>query len=131
MRAVLVAEHIVPGISYQAWHDLLVATFLLGLLNTFVKPVIMMLSLPLVIFTLGFFTIVVNAFLLMLVSHLMRPAFEVQSFGYALLGAIVISLVTIALNILTGTGSTRIKVQRGPKPPPRPPDDDDGPIIDV
>jgi len=89
------------------------------------------LSLPLVIFTLGFFTVVVNALLLMLVSHLMRPAFEVKSFGNAVLGAIVISLVSIALNILTGTGSTRVKVQRGRKPPPGPPDDNGGPVIDV
>lgn len=53
--AVLIAEHIVSGIHYEGWVDLLVATLILGLLNYFIKPLLMILSMPLLIFTLGFY----------------------------------------------------------------------------
>ena len=64
MVAVLVATHIVPGIHYDHWQGLLIATFVLGLLNAFLKPVLLFLSLPLVIVTFGLFTVVINALLL-------------------------------------------------------------------
>ena len=73
-----------PGIHYVAWHDLLVATFILGLLNTFVRPLVMLLSLPLLILTLGLFTLVINALLLLFVSWLMGESFQVDHFGHAL-----------------------------------------------
>src|SRR5262245_43318243 len=128
--AVLVATYVLPGIHYQSWLDLLIATFILGILNTFLKPLMMLLSLPLLIFTLGLFTLVINAVLLLLVSWLLSPKFHVDNFGYALLGALVISLISLALNSLTGTGNSRIEFRRKPRPPPDKPGDG-GPIIDV
>ena len=129
--AVLVATYIVPGIHYQGWLDLLVATFILGILNTFLKPLMMLLSLPLVIFTLGLFTLVINALLLSLVSWLLSPKFHVDHFGHALLGALIISLISLALNSLTGTGGSRVEFRRKHRPPSNKPGDGGGPIIDV
>ncbi|HLX94941.1 MAG TPA: phage holin family protein [Verrucomicrobiae bacterium] len=127
--AVLIAAIILHGhIRYANPTDLIVASLLLGILNAFVRPVLMLLALPLLIFTLGLFTLVINALLLYFVGVLMGPYFQVDSFGFAFLGALIISIVSVALNVLTG--SARVSVQRRP-PPPKNPRDDDGPVIDV
>jgi putative membrane protein len=129
--AVLVAWYVVPGIHYKEWPDLLMATFILGLLNTFLRPLILLLSLPFLIVTLGLFTLVINALLLLLVSGLLSPRFHVDSFGQALLGALVISLVSVALNSITRSGNARIEMHRGKRPPPGGRGDGGGPVIDV
>jgi putative membrane protein len=127
--AVLVATHILrPRIDYQSWKDLFIATLVLGLLNSFLRPVLMLLSLPLLIFTLGLFTIVINAALLLIVGSLLKPGFTVQNFSSAFWGALIISIVSLLLNSLTGTGEARVAVRRG-KPPEKPSDDKD--VIDV
>src|ERR1041384_699667 len=96
--AVLVATHILrPRIDYATWQDLLIATLVLGLLNTFLRPILMLLSLPLLIFTLGLFTLVINALLLLLVDWLLKSTFHVDGFGSAFWGALVISLVSLLL----------------------------------
>jgi putative membrane protein len=126
--AVLVATYIVPGIDYVKPLDLFVATLLLGILNTFLRPLLLLLSLPLLVFTLGLFTLVINALLLLLVSVLLQPKFVVDGFWSAFWGALIISIITLALNSLTGTGNSRISVKKG-KAASR--NDDDGPVIDV
>ena len=132
--AVLVATYIVPGIHYARWQDLLVATFVLGLLNVFLRPILLLLSLPLLIFSLGLFTFVINALLLYCVGLLLKPKFVVDSFGAAFWGGLVITVVGLFLNSLTRSGNARIEIHRG-KPQPRrrrPGDDDDsGPVIDI
>lgn len=127
--AVLVAAIILRGhIRYGSSADLLIASLLLGILNAFVRPILMLLALPLLVFTLGLFTLVINALLLYFVGVLMGPAFQVDSFGFAFLGALIISIVSIALNVLTGTGNTRVKIHRRPPPEGKKRDDD---VIDV
>jgi putative membrane protein len=129
--AVLVAANVVPGIKCDTWPGLIVATLLLGFLNAFLRPLLMILSLPLLIVTLGFFTLIINATLLYFVGQLVKT-FHVASFGAAFWGGLVISLVSMPLNLLTGTGSARLEVRRG-----KPSGDDkrsgggDGPVIDV
>jgi putative membrane protein len=129
--AVLVAAIILQGhIAYKSPADLIVAALLLGILNAFVRPILMLLALPLLIFTLGLFTLVINALLLYFVGVLMGPHFQVDSFGFAFLGALIISIVSIALNVMTG--GARVTVQRRRSPPPKNSnDDDDKPVIDV
>lgn len=131
--AALIATYLVRGISYQSWIDLFVATFILGLLNVFVRPILMLFSLPLLIFTLGLFTLIINALLLYFVGFLLAPKFTVNSFGAAFWGALVITIVSLILNSLTGTGGAHFKVEtrRGPPPPRRDRDDGGGPVIDV
>ena len=128
--AVVVAAIILRGhIRYEKPADLIIAALLLGILNAFVRPILMLLALPLLIFTLGLFTLVINALLLYFVGVLMGAHFQVDSFGFAFLGAIIISLVSLALNALTGTGNTRVTFQHRQHPPKS--DKDDGPVIDV
>jgi putative membrane protein len=111
--SVLVATFIVPGLDYSDdIPGLLVATLLLGILNTFLRPLLLLLSLPLVFITLGLFTLVINAFLLYLVGWLVGP-FDVDGFWAAFFGALIISVMTIILNSLTGTGSARVEVRKG------------------
>jgi len=128
--AVLVAVEIVPGIHFNDnhWFTPFVTSLVLGILNAFVRPILMLLALPLLIFTLGLFTLVINALLLYVVGQL--PFFHVNSFGAAFLGALIFSVVAIALNILTGAGSPRVSFSRRRRPPPKS-DDDDRPVIDV
>jgi putative membrane protein len=128
--AVVVAVIILRGhIRCGRPADLIVASLLLGILNAFVRPILMLLALPLLIFTLGLFTLVINALLLYFVGVLMGSHFQVDSFGFAFLGAIIISIVSIALNALTGAGNTRVTFQHRSRPPKS--DKDDGPVIDV
>ena len=108
---------------------LVLAALLLGILNAFVRPILMLIALPLLIFTLGLFTLVINALMLYFVGFLLKPNFYVDRFGYAFLGALIISIVSIALNVLTG--SARVTIQRRRPPPKRPGGDDDKPVIDV
>jgi putative membrane protein len=125
--AVWIAVLILRGhITYQNRTDLLIAAFLLGLLNAFVRPILMFLALPLLIFTLGLFTLVINAVLLYFVGFVMHPYFQVDSFLYAFLGALIISVVSILLNI--ATGNARMTVRKGPPPSGKKSDDD---VIDV
>jgi len=99
--AVFVATQVVPGIECESWGGLLAATLLLGLLNAFVRPLLLVLSLPLVVVSLGLFLWVINAALLFFVGWLVKP-FVVAGFGSALLGAAVISLVSILLGAALG-----------------------------
>ena len=114
--AVLVAVYIVNGIHYGSWLDLLLASLVLGILNALLRPMLMFLSLPLLIFTLGLFMWVINALLLWLTGALLKPAFQVDGFWPAFWGALVISLVSLLLNTITGTGSSRIKIIKGKTP---------------
>ena len=127
MAAIILQGHI----AYKSPADLIVAALLLGILNAFVRPILMLLALPLLIFTLGLFTLVINALMLYFVSVLMGPHFQVDSFGFAFLGALIISIMSIALNVMTG--GARVTVRRRRPPPSNRPrdDDDDKPVIDV
>ena len=130
--AVAVAVYVMPGIQYQKPLDLLIASLLLGIFNAFLRPVLMFLALPLLIFSLGLFTLVINALVLYFIGFLLRPHFYVDSFWAAFWGALIISLVAMFLGILTGTNRSRITVSRhhgrgdrGPGP------GGSGPVIDV
>lgn len=130
--AVLVAVSIIPGIHFEnnnLWIPF-VTSLVLGVLNAFIRPVMMFMALPLLIFTLGLFTLVINALLLYLVGVLLKPHFTVDTFWSAFLGSLIISLVSVALNVLTGTGNARITVRRGSHPSSGN-DKGDGPVIDV
>jgi putative membrane protein len=126
--AVMVAANVVKGINYDSMTSLLVASLLLGVFNAILRPLLLLLSLPLVIFTLGLFTLVINALLLYFVGELVK-SFHVADFGAAFLGALVISLVSIILNSVTGTGNSRIEFRRTRSRSDR--KDGDGPVIDI
>jgi len=128
--AVLVATHIVNGISYDTVSSLLVASLLFGILITFLRPLLFLLTLPLVVVTLGLFVLVINAALLYLVGSLVK-GFHVAGFWPAFWGALVISLISLILNTLTGTGEGRVRVRRSTPANKPPGGDGSGPVIDV
>jgi putative membrane protein len=130
--AVLVAVRVVPGIHFndETFWTPFVTSLVLGILNTFIRPILMLFSLPLLIFTLGLFRLVINALLLYFVSVLLRRYFVVDSFGAAFLGALVISIVSVLLNLIVGGGKSRARVERR-RPPPDSGRGGSGPVIDV
>ena len=128
--AVLVAAYLVKGVNWGKPLDLIVASLILGILNTIVRPVLVILALPALILTLGLFYFVINAAILYFVGYLLRPHFYVDGFWAALWGALIISFVSLVLNTLTGTGSSRVRIAR--RGPPRDKGDSgSGPVIDV
>jgi putative membrane protein len=131
--AVMVAVEILHNhITYgEKLQNLLVVSLLLGILNAFVRPILMFIALPFVILTLGLFTFVINALLLSLLTELL-PFFHITtdghfSFLYAFIGALIIWIVAGILNLLTG--NARVTVQR--REPPDKPGGGNGPVIDV
>ncbi|MFM7103602.1 MAG: phage holin family protein [Verrucomicrobiota bacterium] len=127
---VLVAAQVVPGIRYDTLSSLLVASLLLGLLNAFVRPVLLLLSLPLVVFTFGIGFLVINALLFWGVGFAVR-GFQVAGFWPAFWGALVVSATCLLVSVLLGRGP-RMETRRGPPPPPPPgPPAGQGPVIDV
>ena len=116
--AILVAVSIVPGIDLDGpWWGLAVVALLFGLANTAVRPLLTLLALPFVILTLGFFMLVINALMLYLTSWLAQGFnvfFTVRSFGAAVLGSIVISVISTGLRLLSGESAMRVEVRRGP-----------------
>jgi putative membrane protein len=95
---ILIVAFIVPGIKVKSPGSALLAAAVLGVLNVLVRPILVFLTLPITIITLGLFLLVINALILMLTSAIV-PGFEVKSFWHAVLGAIVISIISF----LTGT----------------------------
>lgn len=94
--ALWVAAQLVPGIVVTGLTPLLLAALVLGLINAIVRPVLLILTLPLTLVTLGLFIFVLNAFCLWLTSRIV-PGLDVQTFGAALLGALVVSIVSWVL----------------------------------
>lgn len=100
--AVWVAAELVPGIRHEGWRSILIVALILGLLNAFLKPLLVFLSLPITVMTLGLFLVVINTGLLALTAWLAGKAenvqFAIDSFAAALLGAVIISIITFILS---------------------------------
>jgi putative membrane protein len=107
--AVMVAASVIHGISYDSPSALILAALLLGILNAFVRPVLLILSAPLILLTLGFFILVVNGLLLWFVPNIV-PGFHVDNFGSAFWGAIVIGLVSWMLSAFFRGSDGRVHV---------------------
>ena len=103
-----VASQLVPGMSIEGTGTLVLAAFLLGLVNAIVRPLAIVLTFPITIVTLGLFLLVVNAGMLALVAALL-DGFQLAGFGSALLGSIVVSLTSSVANWTIGP-SGRVEV---------------------
>jgi len=97
--AFYVTAYIVPGFVIKGWQSLIVISIVWGILNIILKPILILLTLPINIMTLGLFTFVINALILMLMSQII-PDFTISGFGTALLGSVVLSLVSMFLGNL-------------------------------
>jgi putative membrane protein len=110
--AIFAAVWVVPGINFSGpgWHIGVVA-LVFGLLNALLRPLIYLLTCPLVILTLGLFGLVINAMLLGLTSALadqLNIAFSIDGFWPAFWGGLVISIVSTALGVLAGDTNVRV-----------------------
>ncbi len=116
--AILVAVWMVPGIELRGpWWAPVAVALLFGLINTGIRPFLLLLALPFLIVTLGFFLLIVNGLLLYLTSWLAQGFnidFTIRSLGSAVLGALVISIVSTALRLLSGEGRMEVQIYRGP-----------------
>jgi putative membrane protein len=96
------------GISFDKGSDLALAALVLILVNTFLKPILILISLPLVLFTLGLFLLIINAVILDLLPHLVR-GFHVPGFTSAFFGALLLSLIT---GIFGGLDKRKVRRRR-------------------
>lgn len=95
------ADSLVGGISFGSGISLLVAAAVLGIVNAFVRPVAVILTLPITIVTLGLFLLVVNGLMLGLVA-LLVPGFQIAGFWAAFLGALIVSIVSCVASWIFG-----------------------------
>jgi len=95
--AFMVTAYLVPGLTLTGFLPAMAAAAVLGFVNALVRPILVLLTLPITVVTLGLFLFVVNALCLMLAGAL-TPGFEVYSFGWAMVGAVVLSIVSWVLH---------------------------------
>lgn len=95
--ALFLVVSVVPGFHYRSWVTLVIAAAVLGLLNTILRPILFVLTLPITVLTLGLFLLILNAIMLELTAWLV-PGFGIDSFWWAILGALVLSIVSLVTN---------------------------------
>lgn len=129
--AVWVTTYIVPGIRYDTGASLVIAALVLSILNTFVRPLLLLISLPFVVVTLGLFVFIINALLVWLTGRLV-DGFHVDGFWSALGASLIISLVSLFLGrFQRGARRVRATTPHAAAEPQRTPPPGKGPIIDV
>lgn len=115
--AILTAVTIVPGLDLEGpWWGLAVVAAIFGLINTVVRPLLTLLALPFVLITMGLFLLIINALMLYFTSALASGfgiQFVIDGLGWAVLGALIINLVSGLLSILSGDSNIRFQVVRG------------------
>jgi putative membrane protein len=99
--ALLVVAHIVTGVALDNWVTVFIAALVLGFLNAFLRPVLIFLTLPVSVLSLGLFTLFINAFLFYLAAYLVR-GFHVTGYWQAFVAAFVFSVVSFLLNLVLG-----------------------------
>lgn len=97
--AVFISAEIIPGVEVDTIWTAFITALVLGIINLFLKPILLILTLPINIFTLGLFTLVINALLVLLASNYV-DGFTVTGFWWALLFSIVMSIVNSGLHQL-------------------------------
>ncbi len=97
--AILVTAYLLPGVVVGSFTTALVVALVLGIINAFIKPILLILTLPINILTLGLFTFVINALIIILTADLV-PGFKVNGFWWALLFSIVLSIINSFLHQL-------------------------------
>jgi putative membrane protein len=99
--AVFIVAHLAPGVSVDGYMTALLLAIVLTFLNQIVKPILTILTIPITIFTLGFFLLAINAFMILFAEKLVN-GFHVKGFWYALLFSLILSVITGILNSLFG-----------------------------
>jgi putative membrane protein len=107
--AIYIMAVITPGIRLKSFGSAMKASLVLGFMNMTIRPVLLFLTLPMNILTLGFFTVVVNAIVLRIVAGLMK-SFDINGWLPAILGAIILAIVQTFLFWFFGPGATEAQM---------------------
>ena len=115
--AVFAAMYLVPGITFDGpgW-QLGIIAMIFSVINQLLKPVLLFMTCPMVVLTLGLFTVVINAVLLLITAYFaefLGINFAIDTFTTAIFGALIMSFTSLILNMLSGEGNVRVHVQRG------------------
>ncbi len=111
LLALMIAGTMVTGLRIKSIEMGIVAAGILGVINAVIRPVVLILTLPINLLTLGLFTLIINAAMLQLVSMVV-PGFIIDSFSAAFFGALIISLVSWMLNIFVGGDGKFVFIKR-------------------
>ena len=96
--ALLLVAYLYPGVTVSSFGEAMVAAFVLGLLNTVVRPLLVLLTLPVTLLTLGLFLFVINALMFWAAAGLLA-GFNVSGFGAALIGSLIYSLCGMVIDV--------------------------------
>ena len=108
-----VASRLFTGLKFASTSSLIVSALLLGLANAIVKPLLIVLTLPLTLLTFGLFVLVINALMILLVSRLVK-GFSVSGFWTAFFASIFVSILSIAIgSLIGGSPETTIRMPHG------------------
>ncbi|MBI5570270.1 MAG: phage holin family protein [Desulfomonile tiedjei] len=112
--AIMAVPYVISGVQVKGFFSALLASAILGILNALVRPLLIILTLPLTIVTIGLFIFVINALLFQFAAALV-PGMHVDSFWSALLASLIVSIVSWLLNsmIAGGAGETTVIVRHG------------------
>jgi len=125
-----IVTFVIPGISAHGFHVFMSAAFVLWVLNKLLKPLLVIVTLPINLVSLGFFTFFINGFLFYLIPKFVT-GFKVENFFQAVLGALVFSLMDMCIGSIFKTGNFSVNFRTGPKPPPGPSASEYKNVIDV
>lgn len=100
--SIMLAAYVIPGVVIKGFFAALWVALFIGIINVLVRPFLILITLPINILTLGLFTFVINAFLILLTSSIIK-GFEVKGFWVAMLFSIVLSIINFLLGHLLGT----------------------------
>ena len=114
--AIFAAIYLVPGIHFTGpgWQLGIIAA-IFSMVNLLLRPILMLITCPMIILTLGLFSVAINALLLMFTANVaiyLGIEYSIDSFTAAFIGALVISFTSLILNMLAGEGSVRVEVRR-------------------
>ena len=96
--ALLLVAHLLPGVQVNSFSSALIAALVLGLLNTLLRPILVVLTLPVTLLTLGLFLFIINALMFQFAANLL-PGLNVTGFGAALLGSLLYSLCGVVIDV--------------------------------
>jgi putative membrane protein len=99
---VVITAYLLPGVQVADFYVAIILALVFGILNFTVKPILIVITIPLTVFTLGLFLLVINA-LIILIADSIVPGFSVDNFWWALLFSVILSIINSLLNDLRGS----------------------------
>jgi putative membrane protein len=99
--SVMIAAYVIPGVTVNSFFSALWVALFLGVVNLFLKPFLILITLPINVLTLGLFTFIINGFIIFLASSVIK-GFQVSGFWVAVLFGIVLSIIHLLLNLIIG-----------------------------